>query len=179
MGLLYIKTLGIYLHINTYFMILDNSKIEIKYTSNQKIKKDDTYSLPIKIVNYDIKLFNDDLLKIPIKLQPIINFKNLQITVLSEELLNKYESNKHPFDIHNFDNRYSQDKYIVILNINEINTKLINKLEDKLYILTKFSGKEIHSYQNFTDMLSKIKSKTTRKLVITNNHLPEEQVIYI
>ena len=174
-GLVFIKELGMYLHVNTYFMIIENSEIEIKYTPKRSVKETKTYSFPVKTIKYNIKLFNDELLRIPIKLQPVIELNNLKITVLSYELLQKYPSEKHPFDINQFENSYSQDKYIVILNVNEIN----NKLDDKLYILTKISGKEINNYDSFIDIISKIKNKNKRKISIINNYLPEEQTIYV
>ena len=145
-GRIFSPELQLYLPLNLYLMLNGSKQINLEYAIYSKLL----------IQNYNMEIylnkFTQEKLSIPICINTnkdsIIKFRGLEFTILTEKIMEEYKDcpiNQKLFE----NNKYSDDKYIVLTNYK-------NNL---LYVLKKISNKKFVSFDKFIDYISQISDK--------------------
>ncbi len=151
-GKIYYDKLDLYLPINLYLMLIGHNKISLDILSNSKLKTQNILQgHHIKKIDITLPIFNQQQLRIPIFPEKKFTFKNMEFSILSEKIMEKYMD--CPLDKKHFErNTYSSHKYIV----------LTNHESHKLYILKKITNKKISDFEEMVTYITNMSDKNKK-----------------
>jgi len=164
-GHLYSDKFKMYFTLNTYILFHGVKELNIDYTPNKSIiKNDKLIDAKVKTIRIKLEQYDETRLKIPNINSMSVNYNSLMFNLLTEKLYIKLQDRIKI----QLNNKYSLDKIIIteldsiLYKVEKISNKNINKLEDVDLMLYKKN----YLMSKRTIVLKSLENGETKKIIL-------------